>query len=189
MREAVERSDPSAFGDHGYFHEVLTCESEHKKGFLYFTYLVQRMRPTQCLKACDKIYATLVIAKRVFPASNISEAIPIDYCMSVRDVYTTATRAIIENTGSLDYISLAGILLDGNSQSESLPTWVPDHRNAVMHRFLYLSRSPYYNASCSRGAALEISFQGYALSLIGADFDQVDGLCAPTSEDERKMKL
>jgi hypothetical protein len=188
IREAVERSDPSALGEHDYFHKVLTCESEHKKAFLYFTYLVQRIRTTQCLKACDKIYAALAIAKRVFPASNINESIPVDYSMSVRDVYTAATRAIIENTSSLDYISLAGILPDGNSQSEQLPTWVPDHRNAITPRPISLPRGTYYDASRSRGVALECSFQGDALSLTGADFDQIDGLCALTSEDEPRYE-
>lgn len=105
--------------------------------------------------------------------SNASETQVSKSCTAARlDNMDEGTPNIYEPLPSHDSIGLIGL-----NESEC-------HRNAAMPRSMSLSRGTCYDPSCSRGAALECSFRGDALSLIGADFDQIDGLCALTSEDE-----
>lgn len=82
---------------------------------------------TRCLDPRDKIYATLSIAREW--SGPESAHIPIDYEMSVGEVFARATKCYIGLSGTLD-------ILSSRSERSSprdyvLPTWVPDYDETI----------------------------------------------------------
>lgn len=119
--------------------------SQRELWFSYLQYMIQELRRYQSSNKKDKIYAVVGLAKRVLPPGLDDPIIP-DYSLSVKDVYVSVTRLILQE---LPVLSCLSYVESGNRRKISdLPSWVPDYTVAIGRvPFIHLGNHAIFNAS------------------------------------------
>ena len=149
--------------------------------------LLQTFRLTDCKDPRDKVFAPLGLAP--IPAG---QGIPIDYRLSLRDVYISVVLFMMHEPGhGLDFLGYAAMPSNGETSLEqTMPSWVPDwsvkldihplpkrllgpEQRATREVFPYDRRgrafaAPIWRTNCynaSGGAALEVSVEAPQIRL------------------------
>jgi hypothetical protein len=135
--------------------------------------LLNLVRRADATDKRDKVYSILGLLD---PAVS-AEIVP-NYKLSVQQIFTEFTKAVINYSGSLDQIVFGGI-----PTQEGWPSWVPDQRLPfVRHHIRYL-RSRQANGTLT--ASIRFCEQGRNRELLicsGIQVDTVDGTAARTSQ-------
>ncbi|KAF7671334.1 hypothetical protein GT037_010659 [Alternaria burnsii] len=135
--------------------------------------LLNLVRRADATDKRDKVYSILGLLD---PAVS-AEIVP-NYKLSVQQIFTEFTKAVIKNLGSLDQIVFGGI-----PTQEGWPSWVPDQRLPfVRHHIRYLRSR---RASGTLPASIRFCEQGRNRELLtcsGIQVDTVDGTAAGTSQ-------
>jgi hypothetical protein len=82
------------------------------------------LRSTHFSDPRDQIYAILGFASELLELDT--NTLPIDYTLSVREIYCRATRLIMQRSRSLAMLSRVGTR---KASEHELPSWVPDYRD------------------------------------------------------------
>ncbi|KAL3423302.1 hypothetical protein PVAG01_05049 [Phlyctema vagabunda] len=121
-----------------------------------------------CTCPKDRVFALLGVLK------DNPERIKLDYGHSVAKIYTYCTLNAIQESRSLELLSLAGSSHRIKKNSLALPSWVPDWRIKVWERTIPLQHSLYTAAS---GFGLQKSYQ-HESSVLEVHGIQVDTIIA-----------
>jgi hypothetical protein len=141
--------------------------------------LLNLVRRADATDKRDKVYSILGLLD---PAVS-AEIVP-NYRLSVQQVFTEFTKAVIKNSGSLDQIVYGGI-----PNRKGWPSWVPDQRLPFDRHHIQYLRSR--QASGALPASIQFRRQGRSLELLvcgGIRVDAVDGTAAGPSPDTRCSK-
>lgn len=107
---------------HPYFAVAVSWETKRKPSFLEVS---RRLLPyTSCSDPRDKIYSTLGIATEW--ENHDRSILPINYTLSIEEIFSRATIAHITSSKTLDTFSLVS-LRNITGQRHKLPSWCPDY--------------------------------------------------------------
>ena len=153
--------------------------------------MLQYSRDRKCSEPRDKIFAILGITAKESEGDSFEDdtttdtyskliclasqpEIPIDYNMSVPDVFCRAARSIISSSNSLELLAVTERDLPDNELFKGLPSWVP-HWHGRRMRIQNLAAFLYFDVSGGRKAVLGECLDHRVLSVYGMALSQITG--------------
>ncbi|TVY14775.1 Heterokaryon incompatibility protein 6, OR allele [Lachnellula arida] len=160
-----------------FLHERQKLWQFYHKGGLNLRVLLGRTLSYKCTEPKDRIFAVLA-----FLTTETVERIELAYCMSLCEIYSRVTRAIIQEDQSFRALCLAGIGRNAAVRNP-LPTWIVDLRvdYSLDRSIPYPLIDSIYRSS---GWAEPIFCSGGELSVLN-----LAGLCVDTIQGHMDMFL